>query len=128
MAIEERPDDLRLLADEFSLVGLQRQRQRGAGHPISGQPRLHDHWSQDLESPEAGGRGLRTSPLILVTDALVLGRLRKLHLPQRAQVMSPGAPRFGSTVPSRSARYRMSDAPPCVGTAPSARAQMASLR
>ena len=36
MAIEERVDEVCLLADDFSLVGLQRQPQRGAGYRISG--------------------------------------------------------------------------------------------
>ena len=34
------------------------------------------------------------------TDAVVLGRLRQLHLPQRAQVIEIPSARFGSTVPS----------------------------
>ena len=54
MAIEERADDVCLLANELDSLGLQRQYERGAGHRIWGYLRRHDHWPEDLESLEAG--------------------------------------------------------------------------
>jgi hypothetical protein len=65
MAIEERADHVCLLASEFGPLGLQRQRERGAGHRIRGYLRLHDHRPQHLESLESGRRGLRPSQLVL---------------------------------------------------------------
>lgn len=101
MAIEERADDVCLLANEFGPLGLQRQRQRGAGHRISGYLRLHDHWSQDLESLEAGRRGLRPSLLVLVADILVLGRLRQFHVPRERRSSRYPSARVDDTVLER---------------------------
>lgn len=57
MAIEERADDIRPLASEFGPLGLQRQRERGAGHRIRGYLRLHDHRPQHIDR-EADGQDL----------------------------------------------------------------------
>lgn len=50
MAIEERADDVCLLANEFGPLGLQRQRQRGAGH------RSADTFASTITGPRTSSR------------------------------------------------------------------------